>query len=664
MKRQRVNDPNFLEPGTAANVQKDHPNSGSLSKGSNDTQNRQGIIVLNDLTYVLQPDLSVAVNNTYKQQFFQNTTYTDKTRAVCIWNTGSDYIDTRNSYLRLTCSIANKYPSLKSDTFQSNVAWAAYDTTDKFADGAPTFPGGNQEWAWEKDRMHNYTFGQGSAVNLIAQITISSRSGDELCRIQGVNMLNHMITKHRYTQEWCDTVYQAAGHGQVWEGDEYSFAIPLYILTDFFGYGRLLPSMVASGLRIEIDWENPNIAFHAISAVPQRQVHATKTSSVGTGATKTIHLGVMYDEITDLKYDNVSPDVPNAQHVVSNQFSVLTGYDIKDIYFDLKSVQLTDATQRALNEISAVNGLELVYTDYERTQQALDGTFLHMEVRKSCSRAMAAYARITQNIDRAKEYAKSWWADPAKSGKAKMLYFGEFKDDAYSSNLPRFLKLSSTEYKHGTTSLAGGLAQYLGEINRDSFASLPWDVTNYQWQLGSLYFPNQPVASQNSTTDPSDILPTTYVNMLDTFNNYNGLNKCSSVRFNSHRSNLITNHDVPLTSLPEHANNTGLATAHVSNSNAHQLSAIKSNYLWLDPFNYNSGHHGMHDTFCNGQTTIAVKLERSNLFNLTGVPVNNSRVLATRIQFKDVDRQGRMVTCFLKYVKLTRCFLNNIEVEQ
>ena len=67
---------------------------------------RQGMLAVNDLTYLLEPDLSVAVNVTHKNHFFQSTKYTNSQRAVCILNSGADYIDTRDSDLQFDMSTA------------------------------------------------------------------------------------------------------------------------------------------------------------------------------------------------------------------------------------------------------------------------------------------------------------------------------------------------------------------------------------------------------------------------------------------------------------------------------------------------------------------------------------------------------------------------------
>jgi hypothetical protein len=64
---------------------------------ANEQGKRQGLITVNDLSYVLEPDLSVAVNKTTKKHFFQSTSYDPSQNGICIFNSGADYIDTRRS---------------------------------------------------------------------------------------------------------------------------------------------------------------------------------------------------------------------------------------------------------------------------------------------------------------------------------------------------------------------------------------------------------------------------------------------------------------------------------------------------------------------------------------------------------------------------------------
>ena len=48
---------------------------GEKKSSSGDLSKRQGLITVNDLVYVLEPDLSVATNKTHKIQYFQQSSY-------------------------------------------------------------------------------------------------------------------------------------------------------------------------------------------------------------------------------------------------------------------------------------------------------------------------------------------------------------------------------------------------------------------------------------------------------------------------------------------------------------------------------------------------------------------------------------------------------------
>ena len=59
---------------------------------------KRGLIGLNNLTYRLEPDMSVAVNCTDKNHFFQQQKYNSRQRAVCVVNSGADCVDPRRSF--------------------------------------------------------------------------------------------------------------------------------------------------------------------------------------------------------------------------------------------------------------------------------------------------------------------------------------------------------------------------------------------------------------------------------------------------------------------------------------------------------------------------------------------------------------------------------------
>ena len=493
-----------------------------------DLSKRQGLIAVNDLTYVLEPDLSVASNKTHKKHYFQSTLYEPGQQGICILNSGADYIDTRRSFLQF--EVVNEGTS-------------------------------------------NLYFGRnGSALNLIKNITISTRSGDELCRIQDLNLLSNMILPLTYSEAWFKNQGQLIGYDGVVLGTDnvargpttynQRFCIPMYLLCPLFSYGRLLPAMLMSGLRIEIQWEESATAYITMG----------HSNSGDTG-----------------------PANP------SN--STVQTYSIKNPYFSLASVQLSDSIQRALNELSATNGLEIVYTDYEKTplQRNNDlGGNQNIEIRKSCSRALKAFARVRTQA--------------GQSGNAQQPQVEHARDSLRSEELFPFME--------------------------------------YQWQLGSLYFPQQPVKG-TTDSDVSGCAAEAYAYTLEACDKFHGSSDPPKLCFKEHDPSLKSPSAVALTA----------------------KGGIPGTATLVPGINWFSDR-GSPGTYINGGHVVSVTLERSTMFNLAGVPVNNSRVLALRCKLIngtiDLRQDGANVATtvtksldvYLKYVKLARVFLNNVEVEQ
>jgi len=285
-----------------------------------------------------------------------------------------------------------------------------------------------------------------------------------------------------------------------------------------------------------------------------------------------------------------------ALHNTVNSDLSIHQYEVCDIYFQLKSIQLTDAVQRILNETSAVNGLEIVYTDINNTQAVqqasqTDGRCtgdFYMEVRHAASRALRA-----------------------------ML-------------VPRIQLANDTQLC-------------------DSFATIGCPFRRWHWRLGSLYFPHQPIKGK----DVMEILPQTYTYTADAWGKIAGAPRTSVT---------LCDYTSPYYKQTQHPTEVyGVDGA---------LRAANTD-LYLPPVDEVGKARLYYDrmTCC---APIAVSLERSTLFNLSGIPINNSRVLSFHGEFDSTsDGPGEFPTygplvfdCFLQYVRLARVFLNNVEVEQ
>jgi hypothetical protein len=532
---------------------------GEEASNSQDMSKRQGLIAVNDLLYVLEPDLSVASNKTHKNHFFQSAEYNYNHTAICILNSGADYIDTRRSWL------------------QFDVEMTCTDDGSTIAGGTAPLPSSS---------VYSSFGAHGSACNLISSILISTRSGDELCHLNDFNLMQNMLIPLAYGREWMDGpgALMGAGGGIPNKNRDGNgnltqrFCIPMYVLAPLFGYGRLMPSMLMSGMRIEITFAKPETAYQTVTC------DRTVASDAGS-------------------------------HLVKPVERVST-YKVLAPQFVLASVQLSDSIQRALNELSATNGLEIVYTDYAQTPHAGGTSFdtVNVEVRKSCSRALKAFARIRNN--------------------------------GYNTQ-----PFSSVDASYTVVNAAGDPVDQGGkgmESMHDSFRSeQEFPFHEYQWQLGSLYFPQQPVTGthSNATIKAQQCAVSSYAHLLESVDKYS-----------DNASIFNTFSGIP--------------------GGFHEVG--DSYYSKASLLAYEKGSIGHGYGFNGQQTTIGVTLERSTMFNLAGVPVNNSRVLALRAKLNIANTETRpnvtpailstnnkrQLDIFLKYVKLARVFLNNVEVEQ
>lgn len=69
--------------------------------------------------------------------------------------------------------------------------------------------------------------------------------------------------------------------------------------------------------------------------------------------------------------------------------------------------------------------------------------------------------------------------------------------------------------------------------------------------------------------------------------------------------------------------------------------------------------------FRSNACTVWTDLERSSAQNLTGIPINNSRVIELALQTgSSAALASKQIQVFLFYVRLVRVFLNNVEVEE
>jgi hypothetical protein len=312
-------------------------------------QSSESDLMVNNLVYSQPKALSLAVNRTYKKQFFQRNDYKNGETAIIDLNTGSDYVDPSNSYLKF---------NIKATGTTGSVNW-----------------------------------GSGSALNVIRQVTIRSRSGTELDRIERCNLWGRNDALYNYGNEYLVRFGEVQGFGPTRTPADpavlsvgistQTYCIPLNRIAPLFRptkKGQKIPPQLASGMHIEIIFEDHRTAF----------VQSTTTDC--------------------------------------------TGYEISGIHIMTDQIALTDETQKTLNMESASTGLEYTYPRIYTAISSVPSAQLSqsVQVRKAVSQSCIAYATV----------------------------------------------LSQAE---------------ILDITVDSLAAVPYNTTRWQYRLGALYMPQQPI---------------------------------------------------------------------------------------------------------------------------------------------------------------------------
>lgn len=221
-------------------------------------------------------------------------------------------------------------------------------------------------------------------------------------------------------------------------------------------------------------------------------------------------------------------------------------YTVEAISMQTNVTTIVDDWQRQLNEMSASKGLTYAYSEIHTTSSSLGAqqTSVNIQVRKAVARALSAYtvSRVTADI-----------------------------------NL----------------------------IEQDSMKSEAFDVARFQWRLGSVYFPQQPIETK-----------------------------------------------VEAFYIAQNATDGGLVDCRTPNA--------------VSFASFQAGTPG-DSTLDDGDGITAVSLERSDIslndvLNISGLPTNNSRALDVDIEFG--AGVARTTQLYMSHVKIARAFLENVVVSE
>ena len=264
----------------------------SSEKGGDDIDT---LLDVNDLTYSLPKNLSLASARNLKVFHAQRSAYTDgETSIIFTIQTGAQFINFAGSSLQFKVQATDVAP-----------------------------------WSW----------GKGSAMNLFKEIIVTSRSGQELCRLDKLNVYRLHQDRLNMSPEELLSVGSLMGYDMtaIAAGTAAKkFIIPMNKLCGLFDSKKLMPQWLASGMRIELRLEDKDVAFDAGTAV--------------------------------------------------------TGYEITNPILSLDTFLLNDSASKKLNEISARNGLEYVFKSHHAITDSFSTSSTNIDVNKAVSRALGAIA--------------------------------------------------------------------------------------------------------------------------------------------------------------------------------------------------------------------------------------------------------------------------------
>lgn len=298
-------------------------------------------LLVNNLSYHQPEALSLAVQRAYSRQFFQRRSYTNGETAIIDFNSGTDFVDPANSYLTFTVLLAANAPT-------ATAGW-----------------------------------GTSSAMNVIKQVTIKSRSGTELDRVERANLWSSFNTVYTNTSAYLTRQGPMEGWGQATTiiptsggGTAVRYCLPLKRLAPFFNPvkpGQKIPPQLMSGLHMELIFEDIAIALLQ-----------------GAGA------------------------------------GTITGYTIGDLAIMTDNITMTDDVQKTINDQSANDGLEYSYPRIFTAQDSVASTSINTQVRRAVSQANIAYAvslNTASNVITADSFLAITWDATSWQFRLGALYY-------------------------------------------------------------------------------------------------------------------------------------------------------------------------------------------------------------------------------------------------
>jgi hypothetical protein len=592
---------------TAASVESGK-SMGSAVKDAGASTDFNELLKLNQVYYNLPPSLSLVSKRCITRCQFQQTSYPNPTttNAVCIFNTGEFQVAGRTSFLVIQAGIDKSLTSL-----------------------APIWVNGTNSTVAASSTAHAL-LGQGNIMNLVQEITFTSASGTEVDRQQEKGLLNSHVSRNMYSKPYFDTAGDLSGY----PGGTY------HECYDTFGNGGQLPAAV---------WQPPwlfpirdtTYTGHDWSIVPSTYPLTSYDTSKSTTSVGSVDISFnpVYDasfnphpgqamyfvvpltEVLGCFNPYMQALIPSAELAggrleirwknpvealiatgkildsAAEATQFLNAIQIYNIWLDLDSYQMNDSVLKTLNEIAAGReGLTVMFDTWDWAQTSTTTLTFEAMVSQARSRISRSFCVLRNSLEISNPYANSLASEAAVNRTTAL----------------------SKSYTPGTPQT--GNQQQL--------------VNNYQAILGSLYFPQQPLTTveefcmnayytfSKNYTNPEVISAITY----DDFIGANGVGHYSGSTINVPASAANINPD------------SSTALGSLSTRIATGLPGWTQNW---------------------GSATYGFIAERSQLLQLTGLPISNARLLRHHfvLNYAPAGNSGRNCDVFTQYTRIAKVFL-------
>lgn len=610
---------------------------GSAEKGADKDAGMSELFKLNQVWYRMPPTLSLVSKRTITRCNFQQNGYTaplNQQIASAIFNTGEFQVSGCTSFLVIQAGID------KSSTSLTNML--------------PT--------ALARNTVHAF-LAQGGIQNIFEELTFLSASGTEVDRQQNKGLQVAHVTRNRMSQDWYNTAAESQGYpggtykdcydAKGWPGFASTttgtkIAAPWLVptrssTTKDYGVtfiatqnGRQAADPTVSGPldnsppwwmsgapgatgSVDVSFDstydatyNPHPGQAPIFIVPMSDLlgcfspymKALVPAPALAGGRIEVRFKNMVESLLatgpafyPATFTTSAPAASTSATSVANASTFLNEFRIYNMYFLLDSFQMNDSVLKRLGEIAAGNeGLSMMFDTWDWTQTPVTGLSFEAQVSQARSRITRSFCVIRDQFLRTDPFANSLASEAA------------------------------INRSNGNSKLYG-----LSSSNANGNQAIM--VTNYQAQLGSLYFPQQPL------TTIEEYLMNSYYTFSRAYCNPDEVSAVTLSEFmGANGTNLITG-----------SGNNAASTAPLTYSATSVITDLTRSNTYDTPswsLNWGSATYGF----------IA---ERSQLLQLTGLPISNARLLRHRfnVNYSEASGTGRIVDVFTEYTRVMKVFL-------